>query len=94
MRLFIGDLAIEADRFLATFQSLARQLKAKDARALEALVRGHEALLLSPPAQTKQTIPLDTQGLCELRCEVGKTPIQRAPKRPADDVDDGLGWVL
>jgi hypothetical protein len=61
------DCAMEADRFLALFQSLAQQLKAKDVGAFDSLVRGHEALLLSPPVQTKPTIPLDTQRLCEVR---------------------------
>jgi hypothetical protein len=88
------DVAIEADRFLALFQSLAEQLKAKDARALEDLVRGHEALLLSPPVPTKPSIALDTQRLCELRWEVNQAPSQRVRKRPTDDMHDGLGWML
>jgi hypothetical protein len=88
------DVALEVDRFLVLFQSLAQQLKTKDASALDNLVRGHEALLLSPPVRTKPTVGLDTQRLCELRWEVNQTPMPRAPKRTAHHVPDGLGWML
>jgi hypothetical protein len=87
------DCAMEADRFLALFQSLlAQQLKAKDVGAFDSLVRGHEALLLSPPVQTKPTIRLDTQRLCELRWEAATQPVRRAPKPPAHP--DGLSWMV
>ena len=88
------DAAMEANRFLVLFQDLAQQLKANDADALTALTRGHEAILNSPPIQIRQTIPLDTQRLCELRWEVSQAPIRRRPKRPVENVPDGLSWML
>ncbi len=88
------DCAMEADSYLVLFQTLAQQLKVKDAAAFDSIVRGHETLLLSPPVEANPTIPLDTQRLCELRWEVNQTPMQRAPKRPSHDVPDGLGWML
>jgi hypothetical protein len=88
------DCAIEADRYLAIFQDLAIELKNKDPQALDQVVAGHEALLTSPPIQIRQTIPLDTQRLCELRWEVSQAPIRRIPKRQVENVPDGLSWML
>jgi hypothetical protein len=88
------DVALEANKFLVLFQSLAQQLKAKDAAALDRLVRGHESLLLSPPVLVKQTIPLVTQRWCEIKWEAQKAPHCRVEKRSADAVPDGLGWML
>lgn len=86
------DCLMEANRCLMLFQDLAERLKAKDADKLADLVRGHEALLLSPPIPVKQSIPLDTQRLCEMRWEITQAPSQRPPKPPA--VSDGLEWLL
>ena len=86
------DCAMEANRFLALFQDIAQKLREKDPNALELLTRGHESLLLSPPIQVRQTIPLDTQRLCELRWEVSQAPARRPPKRPT--VPDGLDWMV
>ncbi|MGD1082494.1 MAG: hypothetical protein ABR881_29610 [Candidatus Sulfotelmatobacter sp.] len=88
------DCALEANRYLQLFQELAQQLKDKDQSALGRLVRGHESSLLSPAIPMKQSIPLATQRLCEIRWEASQAPVQRAPKRPADSVPDGLGWML
>ncbi|MGA7869799.1 MAG: hypothetical protein WCA22_02770 [Candidatus Binatus sp.] len=88
------DCAMEANRYLEIFQELASELKKKDPQALERIVAGHEAMLNSPPIQMKQTIPLDTQRWCEIRWEASQSPIRHAPKRPADNVPDGLGWML
>jgi hypothetical protein len=88
------EIALEANRYLRLFQELAEQLKAKDASALDDLVRGHESLLLSPSVLVKQTIPLDVQRLCEIRWEVSQAPVRRVPTRPADEIHDGLGWML
>jgi len=88
------DVALEANQYLTLFQSLAQELKAKDPAKLDDLVRGHESLLQSPPIPIKQTIPLDVQRLAEIRWEASQSPTRRAPKRPADAVPDGLGWML
>lgn len=88
------DAAIEANRFLAVFQDLAQQLQTKDAAAYDNLVRGHESLLLSPPIPVRQTVPLDTQRMCELRWEVSRSPVRHVPMRPTEGVPDGLGWML
>jgi hypothetical protein len=87
-----ADCAIEANRYLKLFQDLASQLRAKDPSKLEDLVRGHESLLLAPALPIKQTIPLDTQRLCEMRWELSQATVRRAPKHPA--VSDGLDWLL
>jgi hypothetical protein len=88
------DCAIEADRFLAIFQALSVELKNKDPQALDKIIVGHEAMLSSPPIQIRQSIPLDTQRLCELRWEVSRAPVQRVPKRPIENIPDGLSWML
>ena len=66
----------------------------KDPSAVENLVRGHESLLLSPPIPTKKTVPIETQRWCEMRWEAQQSPTRSAPKRDADNVGDGLGWML
>lgn len=85
------ETAIEANRFLQLFQTLAEQLREKDPAALARLTDGHESLLLSPAMPVKPTIPLDTQHLCELRWQAMTQPTRRPPKRPA--VPDGLDWM-
>jgi len=86
------DCLMQANQLLVLFQDLAEQLKAKDADKLADLVRDHEALLLSPPIPVKQSIPLSTQRLVEMRWEAMTQPTHRAPKPPA--VSDGLDWLL
>ena len=86
------DCAMEANRYLTLFQDIAHKLGEKDPAALEALTRGHESLLLSPPIAVKQSIPLETQRLCEMRWEAMTQPSQRPPKRPT--VPDGLDWMV
>ena len=86
------DSAVEANRYLQLFQTLAAQLKVKDPTALDNLVRGHESLLLAPALPIKQTIPIDTQRLCELRWEVSQAPtVQRAQRA---STGDGLDWMV
>jgi len=89
-----ADCALEANRYLQIFQELAEQLKAKDPSKLEDLVRNHESLLLAPALPIKQSIPLSTQRLVELRWEAMTQPTQRAPKRPADEMRDGLDCLF
>jgi hypothetical protein len=89
-----ADCALEANRYLQIFQELAEQLKAKDPSKLEDLVRNHESLLLAPSLPIKQSIPLSTQRLVELRWEAMTQPTQRAPKRPADEMRDGLDCLF
>ena len=88
------DCAIEANQYLHRFQTLALQLKERDVSAFDNLVRGHESLLLSPPVPVKQTIPVETQRLCELRWEVNRLPAQSEGGRTTEHVPDGLGWML
>jgi hypothetical protein len=85
---------MEANRFIAPFQDLASELKEKKPEALDELVRGHEAILLSPPIPVKKTIPIATQQWAELVWESQLRPIRRPPKRDADAIPDGLGWML
>jgi len=88
------DCALEANRFLAIFQDIAAELRAKDPQALDTIVAGHEAILNSPPIPVKQTIPLETQRLCELRWELSQTPVQRPPTPTRPNVPDGLDWLV
>jgi len=88
------DCALEANRYLALFQSLAEQLKAKNMSEFDALTHDHESLLLSPPIPIKQTIPLKTQRLCEMRWEAMTQPTTRAPKRPSGEIHDGLSFLF
>ncbi|MGB8064325.1 MAG: hypothetical protein WCF26_20725 [Candidatus Sulfotelmatobacter sp.] len=88
------ETAIEANRYLQLFQELAAQLREKDPSALESLTVGQESLLLSPPIPLKQSIPLSTQRLVEMRWQAMTQPTQRAPKHPPGYVPDGLqGFV-
>jgi hypothetical protein len=88
------DCAIEANKFVGLFQDLAEELRQRDAAALEKIVAGHQAILTSPPIPVRQTIPIATQRWCETRWEAMKAPVNRAPARAADQVHDGLGWML
>jgi hypothetical protein len=88
------DCAVEADCYLQLFQTLAVQLKSKDPSALDQLVNGHESLLLSPPVLITRSIPLETQRWCEIKWEASLCPTPRLPKRGAESVPDGLGWML
>jgi hypothetical protein len=90
------DSALEADRYLRLFQQLGQELIAKDKGAFDSLVTGHEALLLSPPTTVRQTIPLATQRLVEMRWEA-MTQHRSRPSpstRPADAIHDGMGQFL
>jgi hypothetical protein len=89
-----ADCLLDANKYLSLFQSIAEQLKSKDAGELDALTRGHESLLLSPSIQLKQSVPLSTQRLVEMRWEAMTQPTQRVPKRNVASVPDGLGWML
>ncbi len=88
------DCAVEANRYLYLFQTLAQQLKGKDAVAFDTLIAGHESLLLSPPVLVERTIPLDVQRWCEARWEASRIPARHAPQRLTGNVPDGLGWML
>jgi hypothetical protein len=85
---------LDANKYLSLFQAIAEQLKLKDATALDELTRGHESLLLSPSIPLKQSVPISTQRLVEMRWEAMTQPTQRAPKRNVASVPDGLGWML
>jgi hypothetical protein len=88
------ECLVDANRYLGLFQSIGQQLKAKDASAFDALTAGHESLLLSPSIPLKQSVPLSTQRLVELRWEAATQPTRRVPQRNVASVPDGLGWML
>jgi hypothetical protein len=88
------ECAMEANKYVALFQVVAAELKAKQPEALESLVRGHEAILLSPPVPVRQQIPIETQKFCELQWEVMRSPIRTVPKRATEPIPDGLGCML
>jgi len=89
-----ADCLLDANKYLSLFQSIAEQLKAKDAGELDALTLGHESLLQSPSIPLKQSVPLSTQRLVEMRWEAMTQPTQRAPKRNVASIPDGLDWML
>jgi len=83
------DIAWEADRYRKLFHDLADELCKLDADAVDALIVGHEALLLAEPT-SKPTIPLAAQRWHELAGEVRSAPaVPPKPKRD-DYVPDGL----
>ena len=63
--------------------------EAKQPEALEKVVATHQAILMSPPVPVRQTIPLATQRLTELRWEALQAP-RRAPKPEHPTFHDGL----
>jgi hypothetical protein len=90
------DAAIEANRYLCLFQTIAADLKLKNPEALEKIVAGHEFAILSPAIPFKRTVSLDTQRMIELRWESQSGPTRRELPKPRPDgyVADGLpGWV-
>src|SRR5579871_803472 len=80
------DIYHEADRYRQLFQELGSQLSAEDPDAFDALIVGHEALLLAEPLPSKPTLSLAVQEWFELSGQVQYTPAP--PKRPT--VSDGL----
>jgi hypothetical protein len=88
------EIALEANRYLILFQTIANELRAKDAEKLEELVRGHESLLTSPPVLVKPTVSLDAQRFCELRWEASQAPRRSTSPRPADTIHDGMSAFL
>lgn len=88
------DCAIESNQYLHLFQTLALKLKEENASLFDNLVRGHESLLLPPSVPVKQTIPLETQRLCELRWDVYRMPARYPARRATETIPDGLGWML
>ena len=83
------DTAYEADGYRKLFHDLAAELRKVDPDAVEALIAGHEALLLAEP-MIKPSIPLATQQLFELACEARREP-RVPPQQPAQSyVPDGL----
>jgi hypothetical protein len=87
-----ADCLLDANKYLTLFQSIAEQLKAKDAGALDALTLGHESLLLSPSIPLKQSVPLSTQRLVEMRWEAMTQPLRKVPK--PSTIPDGLDWMV
>ena len=88
------ETAIAANGYLALFQTIAEQLRAKDFSALESLVRGHESLLQAPALPIRPSIPLSTQQFVQMRWEAMTQPTRRPPKQPSGYVPDGLQSFL
>jgi hypothetical protein len=88
------DCAMEANRYLTLFQTIAHQLHEKDSKALDAITLGHESLLLSPPIPIKQSIPLATQNLVETRWLAMTQPTRRPQERNVGSIPDGLDWLV
>jgi hypothetical protein len=88
------ETAIAANGYLALFQTIAEQLRAKDPSALESLVRGHESLLQAPALPIRPSIPLSTQQFVQMRWEAMTQPTRRPPKQPSGYVPDGLQSFL
>ena len=82
------DVALEADRFRQLFHDLASQLQ--DRREVDALIAGHEALLLCDPSPPKPSVPLAAQRWFELIGEVRSGHSPTPQPKPAGYVPDGL----
>jgi hypothetical protein len=88
------DTAVEANQYVDLFQSLAAELRVRDADALEALTRGHESTLLSPPVTVRPTIPLATQMWCEMKWLAQRQPEEPGRNIGPDTIHDGMGQFL
>lgn len=82
------DVALEADRYRQLFHDLASRVQ--DRREVDALVAGHEALLLCDPSPPKPTLPIATQRMFELTAEVRTERSRPARPTPQGYVPDGL----
>jgi hypothetical protein len=88
------DIAWEADRYRQLFRDVSYELRKQDTAALDRIVAGHEALLLTEPMQPRPTIPLETQRRAELRWAASQGPVRQTPKRAADTIHDGMGEFI
>jgi hypothetical protein len=88
------DTAVEANQYVDLFQSLAAELRVRDADALEALTRGHESTLLSPPVTVRPTIPLAAQMWCEMKWLAQRQPEEPGRNIGPDTIHDGMGQFL
>lgn len=82
------DVALEADRFRQLFHDLASQIQ--DRREVDALIAGHEALLLCEPTPPKPTVPMAAQRWFELAGEIRSERSRPEPPKPEGYVPDGL----
>jgi hypothetical protein len=88
------DVYQEAESYRILFQDLSGQLRGQDPAALDRIVAGHEALLLSEPAAPKPSVPLATQRLFELAGEIQSTRSVRPTSISNGYVADGLQGFL
>jgi hypothetical protein len=84
------DVYQEAEGYRSLFQELSGQLREQDPIALDCIVAGHEALLLSEPAAPRPSVPLPTQRLFETAAEIRSTRSVRPKQNPNGYVADGL----
>jgi hypothetical protein len=84
------DVYQEAESYRILFQNLSEQLRGRDPAALDRIVAGHEALLLSEPGAPKPSVPLATQRLFELAAEIQSVRSARPASTPNGYVADGL----
>jgi hypothetical protein len=83
------DIAREADRYRDLFHDVAEQLRKQDPEKVDALITGHEALLLAEPS-SKPTLPSRWQQWFELAGEVRGERSQLPRPKPPGYVPDGL----
>lgn len=86
------DVAWEADRYRQLFCDLAVQLRKCDPIAVDALIVGHEALLLAEALPSKPKLPTSAQHWFELVNEI-LSQHRRSPQplpKPEGYVADGL----
>ena len=81
------DVALEADGFRKLFHDLASQVQ--DRREVDALIAGHESLLLCEPTP-KPTVPMSAQRWFELAGEVRSERRRPEAPKPQGYVPDGL----
>jgi hypothetical protein len=81
------DVALEADRFRQLFHDIASQVQ--DRREVDALIAGHETLLLCEPTP-KPTVPMAAQRWFELAGEIRSERSRPEPPKPAGYIPDGL----
>jgi hypothetical protein len=84
----------EAESYRILFQDLSEPLRGQDPAALDRIVAGHEALLLSEPGAPKPIVPLAPQKLFELAAETQSSRSVRPATNPSGYVADGLQGFL
>jgi hypothetical protein len=89
------DVYHEAEKYRRLFRELGDRLHDLDPAAVDRIVAGHEAILLSDPTPARPTLPLAAQQWFELAGEVRSRRMVRVePEKPDGYVSDGLQGFL